>query len=100
MQNRMSSNKQRGRTVNIPLPHVKRKKKRKRDRDCCLLDVIFDGCFVATAAYESPVAEPVRTLRRYRDKRLTRNRQGSAVHPLLLPLRPVRRRGRPTGSRS
>ena|SRR5688500_19013201 len=61
--------------LHLHLPHRKRKKK-KRDRDCCLLDAIFDGCFVATAAYESPVAEPVRTLRRYRDKRLARTPQG------------------------
>ena len=74
MQNRMS-NKSHGRTVNIPLLG-KRKKKRKRDRDCCLVDELFD-CFIATAAYDdNPVAEPVRTLRRYRDKRLTRTLQG------------------------
>jgi hypothetical protein len=63
--------------MDIHLPNQKRKKKkRKRDRDCCLVDAVFDSCFVATAAYESPVAEPVRTLRRYRDKRLARTPQG------------------------
>ena len=63
--------------MDLHLPHHKRKKKkRKRDRDCCLVDAGFDSCFVATAAYESPVAEPVRTLRRYRDKRLARTRSG------------------------
>ena len=79
--------------LHLRMPKRKRKKK-KRDRDCCLVDAVFDSCFVATAAYESPVAEPVRTLRRYRDKRLARTVAGAAVHPLLLPLRPVRRRGR------
>ena len=76
MQNPRSS-KSHSRTVNIPLVG-KRKKKRKRDRDCCLIDEIFDNtCFVATAAYgDNPVAEPVRTLRRYRDKRLARTVQG------------------------
>jgi hypothetical protein len=63
--------------MDLHLPHRKRKKRKKsRDGDCCLLDAIFDGCFVATAAYESPVAEPVRTLRRYRDRRLARTPQG------------------------
>ena len=74
----MSSKKkhQHGRVINIPLP--KRKKKRKRDRECCLLEEVFDACFVATAAYDSKHAEPVRTLRRYRDSRLRRTPQGRA----------------------
>jgi hypothetical protein len=77
MQNPMSS-KQRGRTFHLPLlHHGKKKRKKKRDRGCCLLEEIFDAsCFVATAAYESPTAEPVRTLRRYRDQRLARTLPG------------------------
>lgn len=55
----------------------KRKRKKKRDLDCCLVDELFD-CFVATAAYESATAEPVRVLRRYRDQRLRRTLPGRA----------------------
>jgi hypothetical protein len=47
---------------------------------CCIVGEVFDGpCFVATAAHDgNRAAEPVRTLRRYRDQRLARNAAGRA----------------------
>ncbi len=62
----------------------KRRRRHRRRKhpsgDCCLLEALFEGpCFVATAAYEgNAAAEPVRTLRRYRDQRLARHRAGRA----------------------
>ncbi|MDA0185216.1 hypothetical protein OJ997_33235 [Solirubrobacter phytolaccae] len=61
-----------------------RKKRRKRwyerggDSDCCcIVGEVFDGpCFVATAAHGDAAAEPVRTLRAYRDQRLARTYPG------------------------
>lgn len=60
------------------------RKKRRRKRDhadsdcCCIVDEVFDGpCFVATAAHGGDAAaEPVRTLRTYRDQRLARSYPG------------------------
>lgn len=68
-----------------PAFHVPgRKKRRKRwyergDSDCCcIVGEVFDGpCFVATAAHgDDATAEPVRTLRAYRDQRLARTYPG------------------------
>ena len=58
-------------------------RRRSGDNGCCLVDELFDAsCFVATAAYgDNPVAEPVRTLRRYRDRRLASSLPGRALHP-------------------
>jgi len=55
----------------------RRKKKKKKDSDgCCIIDEVFGDCFVATAAHDSEVAEPVLVLRAYRDERLSRHRPG------------------------
>ena len=68
-----------------PFRHSKRRRRRKRrgpdaDDCCCIVGEVFDGpCFVATAAHHgNAAAEPVRTLRRYRDRRLARNPAGRA----------------------
>jgi hypothetical protein len=67
-----------------PFAHKKRRRKKRRgpgsDDCCCLVGEVFDGpCFVATAAHDgNRAAEPVRTLRRYRDQRLSRNPAGRA----------------------
>jgi hypothetical protein len=63
---------------------VSKKRRRKKkwhergDGDCCcIVGELFDGpCFVATAAHGDATAEPVRTLRAYRDQRLTRSYPG------------------------
>lgn len=75
MQNPMSG---RSHRRSVHLPFHRRKRKKKRDRDCCLLEELFDSpCFIATAAHgDDPTAEPVRTLRRYRDARLARTVPG------------------------
>ena len=60
----------------------RRKKRRWHDRVdgdcCCIVGEVFDGpCFVATAAHDGDAAaEPVRTLRAYRDQRLARTYPG------------------------
>ena len=56
---------------------IKRRKKKRRsaDLDCCLVDALDPGCFVATASY-GRFHRDVRTLRRYRDRRLRRTPQG------------------------
>ena len=61
---------------------TRRRRRRKHrwydDADCCcIVGVVFDGpCFVATAAHGDAAAEPVRTLRAYRDERLARHYPG------------------------
>lgn len=62
-----------------PFGRKKRRKRRGRDYDdcCCIVGEVFDGpCFVATAAHGDEAAEPVRTLRAYRDQRLARHNAG------------------------
>jgi hypothetical protein len=68
-----------------PFGHKKHRRRRKRKRHgpdaddcCCLVGEVFDGpCFVATAAHDGDAAaEPVRTLRAYRDQRLARHNAG------------------------
>lgn len=63
----------------------RRKKGRKRsgvdvaDPDCCcIVDEVFGGpdCFVATASYGHPDAEPVQILRRFRDEVLVEHNSG------------------------
>lgn len=63
------------------VPGRKKRKKRWHERAdsdcCCIVGEVFDGpCFVATAAHGDAAAEPVRTLRAYRDQRLARSYPG------------------------
>jgi hypothetical protein len=63
--------------------HRRRRKRKNRwydDADCCcIVGEVFDGpCFVATAAHGDETAEPVRTLRAYRDQRLAGHYPGRA----------------------
>jgi hypothetical protein len=83
MSNRKSRRHKSGLSVHLPRRHRRRHRRRSDAADvgcCCIVDELFDGpCFVATAAYDDrPAAEPVRTLRRYRDRRLARHRAGRA----------------------
>jgi hypothetical protein len=68
-------------------PFAQRKRRRRRRWSgpdttdcCCIVGEVFDGpCFVATAAHDgNRAAEPVRTLRRFRDQRLSRFAAGRA----------------------
>ena len=65
----------------IHVPGRRKRKKKWHDRVdgdcCCIVGEVFDGpCFVATAAHGDAAAEPVRTLRTYRDQRLARSYPG------------------------
>ena len=72
--------KKRRKQHHLHVPGRKRKKKwhERADNDCCcIVAEVFDGpCFVATAAHGDVAAEPVRTLRAYRDQRLARSYPG------------------------
>jgi hypothetical protein len=67
-----------------PFAHKKHRRRRKKRHGadssdcCCIVGEVFDGpCFVATAAHgDDAAAEPVRTLRAYRDQRLARHNSG------------------------
>jgi hypothetical protein len=66
-----------------PFGHSKRRRRRRRRHGpdstdcCCIVGEVFDGpCFVATAAHGDAAAEPVQTLRAYRDQRLARHNAG------------------------
>jgi hypothetical protein len=67
-----------------PFARKKRRRRKRRGPDaddcCCVVAEVFDGpCFIATAAHDgNRAAEPVRTLRRYRDQRLARHAAGRA----------------------
>ncbi len=57
----------------------KRRKSKKGGSDgCCLVDEVFDACYVATAAHGDLDAPEVRTLRRFRDQRLRPHSLGRA----------------------
>lgn len=62
----------------------KRRSKRERageaavDGGCCIVESVFDGCYVATAAHGDFDAPEVVTLRQYRDQRLLVRRSGRA----------------------
>lgn len=55
-----------------------KRKERAADVSCCLVESIFDGCYVATAAHGDFDAPEVVTLRKYRDERLRTNPLGRA----------------------
>ena len=65
---------------------------------CCIVEEVFDPCFVATAAHGSPAAPEVVVLRRYRDEVLVRRRAGrtfTAVYYRLGPYGARALHGRP-----
>jgi len=56
---------------------------------CCIVDELFDPCFVATAAHGSPEAPEVLTLRRYRDEVLRAHAPGRAFIAAYYRLGPL-----------